>query len=103
MRSGDWKLVGDKARVGLFDLSKDVSEKNDLAKTMPEKVAALTKLHDAWLAEMPNPVKAGAKRYGMTLPGGDSPLKPQKMTPDEKQKSRGEKRATKKAAKKDLP
>jgi hypothetical protein len=89
--------------VGLFDLSKDVSEKKDLAKAMPEKVAALTKLHDAWLAEMPNPVKSGAKRYGMTAPGGDSPVKPQKMTPEEKQKSRGEKRATKKAAKKDLP
>jgi arylsulfatase A-like enzyme len=76
VRSGDWKLVGDKARVGLFDLNKDVSEKNDLAKTRPEKIVELTKLHDAWLAEMPNPVKAGAKRYGMTAPEGTKEKRP---------------------------
>lgn len=35
--------------------------------------AELTKLHDAWLAEMPNPVKAGAKRYGMPAPEGSVP------------------------------
>lgn len=70
VRSGDWKLVGEKARVGLFDLGKDVLEKNDLARMMPEKVAELTKLHDAWLAEMANPVKGGAKRYGTESPKG---------------------------------
>ena len=69
VRSGDWKLVGEKANVGLFDLNKDVSEKNDLAKQMPEKVADLTKLHDAWLAEMANPVKGEGKRYGMAASG----------------------------------
>ena len=76
VRSGDWKLVGEKARIGLFGLSKDVSEANDLAKTMPEKVAELTKLHDAWLAEMPNPIKDGAKRYGMPEPEGTKAKKP---------------------------
>ncbi len=75
VRSGDWKLVCEKGRIGLFDLSKDVSEKTDLAKTLPEKVTALTKLHDAWLAEMPSPVKAGGKRYGMEVPGGSAPKK----------------------------
>ncbi|MDI1248454.1 MAG: sulfatase-like hydrolase/transferase, partial [Lacunisphaera sp.] len=70
VRSADWKLVGDKGRISLFDLGKDVSEKNDLAKTMPDKVAELTKLHDAWLAAMPDPVKAGGKRYGMAPPDG---------------------------------
>ena len=80
MRSGDWKLVGDKARVGLFDLSKDVSEKNDLAKQMPVKVAELTKLHDAWLAEMSNPIKSGAKRYGMEPPPGSTPKKDKKAS-----------------------
>ncbi|MEI7850960.1 MAG: sulfatase-like hydrolase/transferase [Kiritimatiellales bacterium] len=80
VRSGDWKLVGDKARVGLFDLSKDVSEKNDLAKQMPEKVAELTKLHDAWLAEMSNPIKSGAKRYGMEPPPGNTPKKDKKAS-----------------------
>jgi arylsulfatase A-like enzyme len=76
VRSGDWKLVGDHARVSLFDLTKDVSEKNDLSKQMPEKVAELTKLHDAWLSEIPNPVKSGAKRYGMPAPENSRPKKP---------------------------
>ncbi|MBL9186235.1 MAG: sulfatase-like hydrolase/transferase [Opitutaceae bacterium] len=75
VRSGDWKLVGDRGRIGLFDLSQDISEKTDLSKTMPEKVAALTKLHDAWLAAMPNPVKAGGKRHGMEAPAGTPPKK----------------------------
>jgi arylsulfatase A-like enzyme len=65
VRSGDWKLVGEKARVSLFDLSKDASEQHDLAAQTPDKVAELTKLHDAWLAEMPEPSQAGAKRFGM--------------------------------------
>jgi arylsulfatase A-like enzyme len=75
VRSGDWKLVGEKARIGLFDLSKDISEKNDLSKQYPERVAALTKLHDAWLAQMVNPIKSGAKRYGMEPPAGTLPKK----------------------------
>ncbi len=76
VRSGDWKVVGEKARVSLFDLGKDVSEKNDLAAQMPGKVAELTKLHDAWLAEMPEPIQAGAKRFGMTPPADGKPKKP---------------------------
>lgn len=75
VRSGDWKLVGDKGRIGLFDLSQDVSESNDLSKQMPEKVAELTALHDAWLAEMANPVKGGAKRFGMAEPQRKSKIK----------------------------
>jgi arylsulfatase A-like enzyme len=70
VRSGEWKLVGEKERIGLFDLSRDVSEKHDIAQQMPEKVVELTKLHDAWLAEMADPVKGGAKRYGLT--GGNT-------------------------------
>jgi len=80
VRSGDWKLVGDRARVSLFDLSEDISEKNDLAKQMPEKVAELTNLHDAWLAEMPDPIKSGAKRYGMEPPPGSAPKKDKKAS-----------------------
>jgi arylsulfatase A-like enzyme len=93
VRSGDWKLVGDKARVSLFDLRKDVSEQNDLAKTMPEQVTELTKLHDGWLAEMANPVKAGAERYGMTASAPERTRK----TPEQK-KARNEEKAKKKAA-----
>ncbi len=76
VRSGDWKLVCEKGKIGLFDLGKDISEKSDLAKAMPEKVVELTKLHGTWLAEMPNPVKAGGKRYGMEAPAGTTPKKP---------------------------
>jgi arylsulfatase A-like enzyme len=76
VRSGDWKLVGEKARVCLFNLAKDVSEKNDLAAQMPDKVAELTRLHDAWLAELPEPIQAGAKRFGLTPPAGATPKKP---------------------------
>ncbi|QOV87366.1 sulfatase-like hydrolase/transferase [Humisphaera borealis] len=77
VRSGDWKLVAEKGRLGLFDLGKDVSEKNDLSATSPEKVAELTKLHDGWLAEMANPVHGGGKRFGQAAPG-DAPAKKKK-------------------------
>ena len=69
IRSGDWKVVGEKSQISLFDLSKDISEATDLAALMPEKLAELTKLHTEWLREMAEPVKAGAKRYDMA-PGG---------------------------------
>lgn len=92
VRSGDWKLVGEKSKTGLFDLSKDVSEATDLAAQMPEKVAELTKLHDAWLAHMAKPVKAGEKRYDMAPQTGK---KPKKMTKEEKKKAREMERAKK--------
>jgi len=76
VRSGDWKLVGEKDRIGLFDLSNDVSEKQDLANQLPEKVTELIRLHDAWLGEMAPPLKAGAKRYGMEPPAGFEPKTP---------------------------
>ena len=85
VRSGDWKLVGEKARIGLFDLSRDVSEKNDLAKQMPEKVAELTKLHDAWLSEMASPAHGGAKRFGMEAPAGGKSKKPKSERKKKKQ------------------
>lgn len=78
VRSGDWKLVGEKDKLSLFDLAKDISEANDLAAKMPEKVAELTKLHDAWLAQMAKPVKAGEKRYDFTAKGGEMPKKKKK-------------------------
>ena len=86
VRSGDWKLVGEKGKIGLFDLSKDISEKDDLAKMMPERVAELTKLHDAWLAEMASPVKGEGKRYGME---GSADKAPKKAKADRKKKKAG--------------
>jgi arylsulfatase A-like enzyme len=95
IRSGDWKLVAQKAKVELFDLAKDVSEKSDLAKTMPDKLAELTKLHDDWLAQMAKPVKHGEKKW---TPGMDTAGK-KKLTSEQKRKARDEGRAKKKAEK----
>ncbi len=89
VRSGDWKLVGEKGKLSLFDLGKDVSEKRDLAAQVPEKVAELTKLHDAWLAGMAHPVKAGAKRFETaSKEGGMPPKKKKKNKKAEQQSSR---------------
>jgi arylsulfatase A-like enzyme len=96
VRSGDWKLVAQRATVELFDLGKDIAEKTNLAKTMPDKLAELTQLHDAWLAQMAKPVKAGEKKWTP----GMSPAKKKKLTPEQKQKAREEERAKKKAGKK---
>lgn len=63
VRSGDWKLVAERDRIELFDLAKDPSESIDLSAMNPDQVARLTALHDAWLAEMAEPVKAGAKKW----------------------------------------
>lgn len=96
VRSGDWKLVAQRAQVELFNLAQDVSEKTDLAKTMPDKVAALTKLHDDWLAQMAKPVKAGDKKW---VAGTHSNTKKKKLTPEQKKKAREDERAKQKAAK----
>ena len=51
VRRGDWKLVAKhKGPWELYDLSKDRTERNDLAKTNPEMVAELTKLYEAYAA-----------------------------------------------------
>ncbi len=62
VRSGDWKLVADRKGGGLFDLAKDPGESTDLSEAHPDQVTRLTDLHQAWLAEMAEPVKAGAKQ-----------------------------------------
>jgi arylsulfatase A-like enzyme len=95
IRSGDWKLVAQRAKVELFDLARDMSEKTDLVKSMPDKVAELTKLHDDWLAQMAKPVKAGEKKW---LPGL-STAKKKKLTPEQKKKAREEERAKRRAEK----
>jgi arylsulfatase A-like enzyme len=90
IRHGDWKVVSVKAKVGLFDLSKDVSEKNDLARMMPDKVAALTKLHDAWLEQMPNPSKGGTKKW---TPEQSEPVNRKTKKAEDKAKKKADRRA----------
>ena len=51
MRDGKWKLVRGKPKQGeveLFDLSRDVGEKVNLADQHPERVAQMRKALDAW-------------------------------------------------------
>ena len=86
--------MSDKARVSLFDLSKDVAEAEDLSNKVPQKLAELTKLHDVWLAEMPNPIKAGGKKWT-----AGAPQKAKKLAPEQKKKARDEERKKKKVAK----
>ncbi|MGJ8639826.1 MAG: sulfatase-like hydrolase/transferase [Opitutaceae bacterium] len=60
MRIGDWKLVGDEtlSKFQLYNIPKDMYEKNDMAAELPEKTEAMKKtLLDLWagiVAEGPN-------------------------------------------------
>lgn len=63
LRHGDWKLVRLGKRLGasndkweLYDLSKDLSETNDLAVTEPERLAELTKIWEKRNAKMSKPL-----------------------------------------------
>ncbi|MFK7849477.1 MAG: sulfatase-like hydrolase/transferase [Akkermansiaceae bacterium] len=61
VRHGDSKLVIDKADGSplLFDLSKDISEKNNTAKGHPERVAELNRLRENWNKELIEPTFEG--------------------------------------------
>jgi arylsulfatase A-like enzyme len=100
VRSGNWKLVAQRAGVELFDLAEDIGETRDLAQAMPGKVAELTQLHDSWLATMANPVKAGDKKW---LPGVHEAAKKKKLAPEQKEKVRAQERAEKRAQEQLLP
>lgn len=70
IRSGNWKLVGTRAQRELFNLAADPGEANNLAAQQPARVAKLTKLHDAWLDQMAEPMKKGVgKRWQAEKPG----------------------------------
>jgi len=63
IRSGEWKLVGVKGEVQLFNLDTDIGESENLASAHPELVSRLTKLYDKWLEEMGDPVSGAPKRW----------------------------------------
>ena len=48
VRDGNWKLISSGKKSQLFDLSKDLSEKNNIAEQHPEKVKQLTQLISDW-------------------------------------------------------
>jgi arylsulfatase A-like enzyme len=95
VRKGDYKLIEfyEDRRVELYNLKKDLGEKENLAEKMPKKVAELGKLLDQWLekvdAQLPeenpdfNPVRDG--RPG-TKPPPKEPAEEQKEAVEEPKK-----------------
>ncbi len=65
VRAGDWKLVTQRnqTKPELFNLAADPAEKADLAGAQPGKVAELTKLYDAWIDQMAEPLGGAPKRF----------------------------------------
>lgn len=65
VRSGDWKLVAQRGQMKaeLFNLAADPGEQTDLAASQRAKVAELTRLYDAWLAQMAEPMSGAPKRW----------------------------------------
>lgn len=51
-RVGDWKWVRNESGTFLFDLSKDISEKNNLIDKVPEKAAEMQQHFENWLKRM---------------------------------------------------
>ncbi len=70
IRQGDWKLLEyfEDKRIELYNLKKDIGEKNNLAKRMPEKAEQLRKRLDAWRkavdAQMPTPNPKYSSKVG---------------------------------------
>jgi arylsulfatase A-like enzyme len=73
----------------------DVGEKHDLSRRHPRKVAELTKLYDAWLDSMAEPINGAPKRW---KPGVTARRKPRNKA--DKQKQREERRKKKQAERK---
>lgn len=92
VRSGDWKIVQQRAqpKVELFNLAKDPAETTDLAAQNAAKVAELSKLYNAWLDQMAEPMSGAPKRPSANAAPGA------KKSKDEKRKARDEGRAKKK-------
>jgi arylsulfatase A-like enzyme len=60
IRDGNFKLLLTRdGKKGLYDLSKDLGEKHNLIKSMPEKAEELQKKYDAWAATLPKPLWEG--------------------------------------------
>jgi arylsulfatase A-like enzyme len=63
VRSGNWKLLHEgSARLSLFDLSKDISERNDLAASNTDVVRRLNDQLVAWEKDVDSEAKSRATR-----------------------------------------
>jgi len=58
MRFGKWKLheYFEEGRLELYDLSKDIGERKNIAKSMPEKTAEMHRMMEAWRQDVNAPV-----------------------------------------------
>ncbi len=75
VRSGNWKLVVAKEQKELFDLAADPAETKNIAGQHAAKIADLTRLYDAWLDQMAEPMDPVGKRWKATA---DAPAKERK-------------------------
>jgi len=66
IRKGDWKIVALKGDSWLFNVKKDISETTDVKAQNMDKFNELKALHDAWLAEMKDPVDASDHKVWTT-------------------------------------
>lgn len=69
-RQGDWKMLGYKADLKLFNLAEDPGEMKDLAKSNPEKLEELRASYNQWLASMADPMKSENKKVWTPDTGG---------------------------------
>lgn len=83
IRSGNWKLVGQKKRVELFELEKDISETTNLAGRHRDVVSELTDKYNVWLDEMADPISGQAKRWS-----ADATAPAKKMSKEKKKAAR---------------
>lgn len=74
VRRGDWKLHSVKGKVELVYLDTDISEKENVAATHPDKVKELSDAFDKWIAEMAAPINGGKKRADRTSQDVKKPL-----------------------------
>lgn len=59
---GDWKLMVWQDKYWLYNLSQDIGEQNDLAKSNPEKVQELMKKYKAFAADLPPALNLKARK-----------------------------------------
>jgi arylsulfatase A-like enzyme len=60
VRKGNYKLLFREFKAGLYDLSADIGEKNDLSAAKPDVLKELIDLYDKWNAELMEPLWKGA-------------------------------------------
>lgn len=78
MRQGDWKLIEwyEDERVELFNLSQDISEKNNLSNQEPDRTRAMLKLLHEWQKEVGAKFPAINPRFDAGKPNGREAKRP---------------------------